>query len=77
MAPPRPPLEIDDPDDPRIADYRNIRERDLVGRRGLFVAEGEVVLRLLARAPHLRQRRVRPPRCSSAWIASRRLKMRA
>ncbi len=53
MAPPRTPLEIDDPDDPRIADYRNIRERDLVGRRGLFVAEGEVVLRLLARAPQM------------------------
>lgn len=39
---------IDDPDDPRIADYRDIRERDLVGRQGLFVAEGEVVLRMLA-----------------------------
>ncbi len=41
-------LTIDDPDDPRIADYRDVRERDLVGRRGLFLAEGEVVLRLLA-----------------------------
>lgn len=39
---------ITDPDDPRIADYRDVRERDLVGRRGLFMAEGEVVLRLLA-----------------------------
>ena len=42
---------IDDPDDPRIAAYRNVRERDLVGREGLFVAEGEVVLRVLARSP--------------------------
>ncbi|HRD45577.1 MAG TPA: RNA methyltransferase, partial [Caulobacter sp.] len=39
---------IDDPDDPRIEAYRDIRERDLVGRRGLFVAEGETVLRVLA-----------------------------
>jgi len=28
-----------------------VRERDLVGREGLFVAEGEVVLRVLARSP--------------------------
>ena len=42
------PILIEDPDDPRVADYRDIRERDLVGRRGLFVAEGEVVLRTLA-----------------------------
>lgn len=40
-------IPIDDPDDPRIADYRDIRERDLVGRRDLFVAEGEVVLAAL------------------------------
>ena len=39
---------IDDPADPRIEAYRDIRERDLVGRRGLFVAEGETVLRVLA-----------------------------
>lgn len=43
-----PPLEpIDDPDDPRVAPYRAVRERDLVGRDGHFVAEGEVVLRVL------------------------------
>lgn len=39
--------DIADPDDPRIAGYRDIRERDLVGRQGLFVAEGKVVLRCL------------------------------
>lgn len=44
-------IEITDPDDPRIAAYRDVRERDLVGRQGLFVAEGEVVLRVLARSP--------------------------
>lgn len=41
-------IPITDPDDPRVAAYRDIRERDLVGREGRFVAEGEVVLRLLA-----------------------------
>lgn len=41
-------LPILDPEDPRIADYRDVRERDLVGRQGRFMAEGEVVLRLLA-----------------------------
>jgi tRNA G18 (ribose-2'-O)-methylase SpoU len=40
-------VAIDDADDPRLAPYRAVRERDLVGRAGLFIAEGEVVLRLL------------------------------
>ncbi len=41
------PVRIDSPDDPRVAAYRDIRERDLVGRQGLFVAEGKVVLNIL------------------------------
>jgi tRNA G18 (ribose-2'-O)-methylase SpoU len=41
------PILIDSPDDPRIAAYRHIRERDLVGRQGRFVAEGKVVLDVL------------------------------
>ncbi len=44
-------VHIEDADDPRTAAYRDVRERDLVGRQGLFVAEGEVVLRALARSP--------------------------
>jgi tRNA G18 (ribose-2'-O)-methylase SpoU len=47
-------IQIDDPDDPRIVGYRHVRERDLVGREGLFVAEGEVVLRVLARSPQVK-----------------------
>jgi tRNA G18 (ribose-2'-O)-methylase SpoU len=43
-------VEIDDPADPRVAAYRDVRERDLTGREGLFIAEGEVVLRTLLRA---------------------------
>jgi tRNA G18 (ribose-2'-O)-methylase SpoU len=41
-------IPIDDPHDARVAAFRDIRERDLTGRQGLFVAEGEVVLRVLA-----------------------------
>lgn len=41
------PIFINDPADPRIAAYRNVRERDLVGREGRFVAEGKVVLNVL------------------------------
>ncbi len=37
---------IDDPADPRLADYREVRERDLAGRDG-FIAEGQVVLEKL------------------------------
>ena len=44
------PIRITDKDDPRIAAFRSIRERDLVGREGRFVAEGTVVLRMLAAA---------------------------
>jgi tRNA G18 (ribose-2'-O)-methylase SpoU len=47
MTPTPPVIQIDDPADPRVAAYVDIRERDLVGRKGLFVAEGEVVLRVL------------------------------
>ena len=38
---------ISEPSDPRIAAFRQIRERDLVGRGGRFIAEGEVVVRRL------------------------------
>lgn len=57
---------IDDPSDPRVAAFRDIRERDLTGRQGLFVAEGEVVLRVLASPASL----CRPV---SALIAERRV----
>ena len=44
------PVRIDDPADPRIAGFVSIRERDLTGREGLFIAEGTVVLRMLGQA---------------------------
>ncbi|MER8384199.1 RNA methyltransferase [Mesorhizobium sp. M0166] len=44
------PIRIDDPHDPRVAAYLDIRERDLAGRQGRFVAEGKVVLDILLAA---------------------------
>lgn len=49
---PAPPAWIDDPDDPRIAVFRDVRERDRIGRDGVFIAEGLSVLTvLLTRSP--------------------------
>jgi len=41
------PVSIADAQDPRVAPYLDIRERDLAGRQGRFVAEGKVVLNVL------------------------------
>jgi tRNA G18 (ribose-2'-O)-methylase SpoU len=46
----RPIMRIDNPDDPRVAAFREVRERDVAGRHGGFIAEGEVVLNVLARS---------------------------
>ena len=43
-------VPIDDPADTRLSAYRDIRERDLVGREGRFVAEGKVVISVLLNA---------------------------
>ena len=43
-------VAIENADDERIAVFRDIRERDLRRRDGLFVAEGTVVLEALARS---------------------------
>lgn len=47
---------ISDLNDPRIDDYRNVRDADLIGRRGLFMAEGRLVVRTLLRQSPLRAR---------------------
>ncbi|WP_288431564.1 RNA methyltransferase [uncultured Agrobacterium sp.] len=44
------PVAITQADDARIAPFRDIRERDLIGRHGKFIVEGTVVLRMLAAA---------------------------
>ena len=42
-------VEVDDPDDPRLADYRDLRDvqlrRSLEAEHGIFLAEGEKVVR--------------------------------
>ncbi|WP_454886709.1 TrmH family RNA methyltransferase [Sphingomonas oryzagri] len=43
-------IPVEHIDDPRIESYRDIRERDLVGRAGCFVAEGRVVIEKLVGA---------------------------
>ena len=58
-------IPVDDPADARIEPYRDIRERDLVGRAGLFVAEGRVVIeKLVASSLH---------RADSLLVAAHRL----
>ncbi|MCC5979256.1 MAG: RNA methyltransferase [Salinarimonas sp.] len=42
-------IRITDAFDPRIVDYRDVRDRDLKGRGGRFIAEGAVVVREMAR----------------------------
>ncbi len=41
------PITITDPDHIAVQPFRDIKERDLTGREGLFIAEGEVVLNVL------------------------------
>ena len=42
-----PVIRVDEPDDPRIAAYRNVPDPDLLIKSGLFVAEGRLVVRRL------------------------------
>lgn len=63
-------VEIDDPDDPRLADYLRLRDvnlrRSLEAAHGLFLAEGEKVIRRAAAAGY-------PPRSflmARKWIES-------
>jgi tRNA G18 (ribose-2'-O)-methylase SpoU len=44
-------VAVDDPAYPGLEPYRDVRERDLVGRAGLFLAEGRVVIEKLAASP--------------------------
>lgn len=39
-----PLIRVEGPTDPRVADYRQLADADLIGRRGLFVAEGRLIL---------------------------------
>ncbi len=43
-------IRVTDPDDPAVAEFTRIRERDLARNHDSFIAEGTVVLRMLAAA---------------------------
>ncbi|NJR14168.1 MAG: hypothetical protein HC779_08500 [Phyllobacteriaceae bacterium] len=44
-------IAITDADDPRIAPYRNLKDRDLLHRGGYFIGEGKFILeRMLSRS---------------------------
>jgi len=51
-------FQLDDPGDPRIADYRNVPDPALLERRQVFVAEGRLVVRRLLQSPRLVTRSV-------------------
>jgi tRNA G18 (ribose-2'-O)-methylase SpoU len=41
------PLHIDDPQDRRLDDYRNLPDGEILRKRGIFIAEGRLVVRRL------------------------------
>jgi tRNA G18 (ribose-2'-O)-methylase SpoU len=47
-------VRIQDPDDPRIADYRGVRDPEWLRERGRFLAEGRRAVELLLAQPDLR-----------------------
>lgn len=63
-------IEITSADDPRIAAFQNVKERDLVGREGRFIVEGTVVLRMLAQA----HKQARAFAADSVFVLRNRLK---
>ena len=61
-----PPVEVHDPDDPRLADYRQMTERRLNAESGRFVAESErVVRRLVESALTVHSVLLTPPRLAT------------
>ncbi|UQX89127.1 RNA methyltransferase [Jatrophihabitans telluris] len=53
MSTPRPIVTIDDPDDPRLADFRALIDADVrPDRRGIVIAEGVNVVDRLLRSPY-------------------------
>lgn len=59
-------------DDPRLADYRNVRDGELMRQRGLFMAEGRLVVRTLLTDSRFRARSVLVTdaalEAASAWL---------
>jgi tRNA G18 (ribose-2'-O)-methylase SpoU len=53
-----PVIRIDDPADARLEDYRNVPDPELIERRGIFVAEGRLVVARLLEDNRFRARSV-------------------
>lgn len=49
---------IESMSDARVDDYRDVRDADLIGRRGVFMVEGEVTVRVMARRGRFKPRSV-------------------
>lgn len=66
-------IPIHDLADPRVAAFRNVKDRDLAGRRGVFIAEGDLVVRRLLTESPLRSQAVlvNPQRAASMGEALR------
>ena len=62
-------IEVDSPDDPRLADYRDLRDvelrKSIEAAEGLFLAEGEKVVRRAAEAGFTARSFLMAPR----WLA--------
>jgi tRNA G18 (ribose-2'-O)-methylase SpoU len=63
-----PVVPIDDLDDPRIADYRNVPDPALLAERGVFVAEGRLVVRALLASRRFRPRSLLVSEASAASL---------
>ena len=65
-----PAVPVSDVDDPRLADYRHLKDRDLSAQGNRFIAESErVVRRLLASGLVVHSVLVTPPRLASLGAA--------
>jgi tRNA G18 (ribose-2'-O)-methylase SpoU len=53
-----PSIPVSDLDDPRLADYRNVPDPVLLAERGVFVAEGRLVVRALVASHRFRTRSI-------------------
>jgi tRNA G18 (ribose-2'-O)-methylase SpoU len=51
-------IALTDPGDPRLADYRNVPDPELIARHGIFVAEGRLVVRRLLAGSRFQTRSV-------------------
>jgi tRNA G18 (ribose-2'-O)-methylase SpoU len=62
-------IRITDPSDPRVALYRGVRDPELLRAKGVFIAEGRLVVRRLLESPHFRARSVLVTPAARAGLA--------